>query len=48
MTDGDILKEMIEHDGIHTIIFYKDKARLGQQITNLVKVFGPEKVIQYV
>lgn len=48
VTDGDILKEMIEHDGIHTIIFYKDKARLGQQITNLVKVFGPEKVIQYV
>ncbi len=44
VTDGDILKEMIEHDGIHTIIFYKDKARL----TNLVKVFGPEKVIQYV
>ena len=43
VTDGDILKEMIEHDGIHTIIFYKDKARLGQQIANLVKVLGSEK-----
>lgn len=48
VTDGDILKELIEHDGIGTIIFYKDKARLGQQIANLIKVFGPEKVIQYV
>lgn len=26
----------------------KDKTRLGQQIANLVKVLGPEKVIQYV
>ena len=48
VTDGDILKELIEHEGIGTIIFYKDKTRLGQQIANLVKVLGPEKVIQYV
>lgn len=48
VTDGDILKELIEHDGIKTIIFYKDKARLGQQIANLVKVLGSEKIIQYV
>ena len=34
VTDGDILKELIEHDGIKTIIFHKDKARLGQQIAN--------------
>lgn len=24
VTDGDIIKELIEHDGIETIIFYKD------------------------
>lgn len=48
VTDGDIIKELIEHDGIETIIFYKDKVRLGQQIANLVKVFGQEKAIQYV
>ncbi len=48
VTDGDILKELIEHDGVKTIIFYKDKARLGQQIANLVKVLGSEKLIQYV
>ena len=48
VTDGDILKELIEHDGIKTVIFHKDKARLGQQIANLVKVLGSEKVIQYV
>lgn len=48
VTDGDILKELIEHEGIKTIIFHKDKAGLGQQIANLVKVLGSEKVIQYV
>lgn len=48
ITDGDILKELIEHEGMKTIIFHKDKASLGQQIANLVKVLGPEKVIQYV
>jgi len=48
VTDGDVLKELMEHDGIQTVIFYRDKARLGQQIANLVKVFGPDKVIKYV
>lgn len=48
VTDGDILRELINHKGIKTIIYYKTKQQLGQQITNLVKVLGSNAVIEKV
>lgn len=47
-TDGDILREFILHPYISTVIFYRDKKQLGQQIANLVKVLGCDNVIQKV
>lgn len=44
-TDGDILREFITHDNLKTVIFYKDKKQLGQQIANLVKVLKYDEVI---
>lgn len=48
VTDGDILRDFINHDGINTIIYYKNKKQLEQQITNLVKVLGSDIVIKKV
>lgn len=48
VTDGDILRDLINHKGIKTIIYYKTKQQLGQQITNLVKVLGSNAVIEKV
>lgn len=48
ITDGDILRDLINHKGIKTIIYYKTKQQLGQQITNLVKVLGSNTVIEKV
>lgn len=47
-TDGDILRDLINNDRIQTIIYYKDKKSLGQQIANLVKVLSRDKVIEKV
>ena len=47
-TDGDILRDLINDDKIQTIIFYKNKKILGQQIANLVKVLSRDKVIEKV
>lgn len=47
-TDGDVLRDLINHPCIQTIIYYKDKKILGQQIANLVKVLGSDKVIEKV
>lgn len=47
-TDGDVLRDLINHPGIQTIIYYKDKRILGQQIANLVKVLGADNVIKKV
>lgn len=45
VTDGDILSDIINHDRIKTVIFYKDKKQLGQQIANLVKILGSDSLI---
>lgn len=47
-TDGDILRECILHSNIKTVIYYKDKKQLGQQIANLVKVLKSDEVIERV
>lgn len=48
VTDGDILRDLINHKGINTVIYYKNKKQLEQQITNLVKVLGSDTVIEKV
>lgn len=48
VTDGDILREIINHKNIKTVIYYRDKKQLGQQIANLVKVFKSDEVIDKV
>lgn len=48
VTDGDILRDLINHKEIKTIIYYRTKQQLGQQITNLVKVLGSNTVIEKV
>ena len=48
VTDGDVLREFINHDNLKTIIFYRDKAQLGQQIANLVKILKSDTVIEKV
>lgn len=45
-TDGDILRDLILTDDVHTTIFYLNKKVLGQQITNLVKVLGQDELIK--
>lgn len=47
-TDGDVLRELITHPQIETIIYYKDKKQLGQQIANLVKVLGSDQMVEMV
>lgn len=46
VTDGDILRDLILTDDVHTTIFYLNKKVLGQQITNLVKVLGQDELIK--
>lgn len=46
VTDKDILRDLILNDNVHTTIFYHDKDAMGQQIANLVKVFGQEELIR--
>lgn len=39
-TDGDVLRSILLHEGVHTTIFYHCKEANGAQIANLVKVLG--------
>lgn len=48
VTDGDVLREFINHENLKTVIFYRNKEQLGQQIANLVKILKSEKVIEKV
>ena len=48
VTDGDILREFITHDNLKTVIFYRNKAQLGQQIANLVKILTSDEMIERV
>ncbi len=45
ITDKDVLCEIIKNKNIKTIIFYRNKEQLSQQITNLVKIMGSDEVI---
>ncbi len=45
-TDGDILRDLILNDNVHTTIFYHNKDAMGQQIANLVKVIGQDELIK--
>ncbi len=45
-TDGDILKDLILNDNVHTTIYYHNKDVMGQQIANLVKVIGQDELIK--
>ena len=47
VTDGDILREIIETDDTDTTIFYKDKQQQANQIANLSKVLGQAKLLEY-
>lgn len=48
VTDGDVLRDLIKHPQIKTVIYYKSKLQLGQQIANLVKVLDSDTVIEKV
>lgn len=48
VTDGDLLREFMGCETVKTIIFYKNKKQLGQQIANLVKILGDNVVIEKV
>ena len=46
VTDGDILRDLILNDNVHTTIFYYNRDVMGQQIANLVKVIGQDELIR--
>ena len=46
VTDGDILREIIETDDTDTTIFYKDKQQQANQIANLSKVLGQDELLE--
>lgn len=46
ITDKDVLKDLILNDNVYTTIFYHNKDTMGQQIANLVKVIGQDKLIR--
>lgn len=48
VTDGDILKDLIEIDNAKTTIFYHSQEALGKQIANLVKIIGENELISMV
>lgn len=48
VTDGDVLREFINHENLKTVIFYRNKEQLGQQIANLVKILKSDTVIKKV
>lgn len=45
VTDKDILKELILHEGANTTIYYHNQETLSRLITNLVKVIGEDELI---
>lgn len=46
VTDGDVLRDLILNDNVHTKIYYFNKEVMGQQIANLVKVIGQKELIR--
>lgn len=48
ITDGDILKELINLPNTKTTIFYHTKEAFGKQISNLVKILGEDELISKV
>lgn len=46
ITDKEIIKDLIDFDGVKTIVFYHDKQQQTQQIANLVKMLGQEKFLE--
>lgn len=48
ITDKDVLQELIQHDFTKITIFYHTKEAYAQQICNLVKIIGCDKLIEYV
>lgn len=46
ITDGDILREIIETDDTDTTIFYRDKQQQANQIANLSKVLGQDELLK--
>lgn len=47
VTDGDILREIMETPGISITIFYKDKQQQANQIANLSKILTQDKLLEY-
>lgn len=45
VTDKDILKDLILHEGANTTIYYHNQEALSRLITNLVKVIGEDELI---
>ena len=48
ITDKDVIKDLIDREGVKTTIFYYDKQQQTQQIANLVKMLGQNKFIDMV
>ena len=46
ITDKDVLRDLILNDNVYTTIYYLNKAVMGQQIANLVKVIGQDELIR--
>ena len=46
ITDKDVLRNLILNDNVYTTIYYLNKAVMGQQIANLVKVIGQDELIR--
>lgn len=45
ITDGDILREIIQTPGVYTTIFYRNKQQQANQIANLSKVLGQDELL---
>lgn len=45
VTDKDILKDLMLHEGANTTIYYHNQEALSRLITNLVKVIGEDELI---
>ena len=48
VTDGDILREVIQTEGVVTTIFYRNKQQQSDQIANLSKVLGQDELLKRV
>lgn len=48
ITDKDVIKDLIDREGVKTTIFYYEKQQQTQQIANLVKMLGQNKFIDMV